>query len=96
MDMLTEVKAYLKITWESENSDLEGYVLRGKSLLDSLTGTANKYEEEGLAKSLLLDYVRYAYNNGIEYFQDNFAKEILHLQIMEGINAMGGDEDVSV
>lgn len=94
--MLTEVKAYLKITWESENSDLEGYVLRGKTLLDSLTGTANKYEEEGLAKSLLFDYVRYAYNNGLEYFQDNFAKEILHLQIMEGINAMGGDADVSV
>lgn len=94
--MLTEVKAYLKITWESENSDLEGYIGRGKSLIDSLTGTRNKYEEEGLAKSLLLDYVRYAYNNGLEYFQDNFAKEILHLQIIEGINAMGGDADVSV
>lgn len=94
--MLEELKAYLKITWESENSDLEGYIGRGKALIDSLTGTRNKYEEEGLAKSLLLDYVRYAYNNGLEYFQDNFAKEILHLQIMEGINAMGGDEDVSV
>lgn len=94
--MLEELKTYLKITWESENADLEGYISRGKSLIDSLTGTANKYEEEGLAKSLLFDYVRYAYNNGLEYFQDNFAKEILHLQIMEGINAMGGDADVSV
>lgn len=93
--LLDEAKRYLKITWDSENTDLEGYISRGKALLNSITGTNNTYEEEGLAKSLLLDYVRYAYNNGLEYFQDNFAKEILHLQIMEGISSMGGGTDVN-
>lgn len=88
--LLDDAKRYLKITWESENADIEGYLNRGKALLNSLTGTEMDYEKEGLPKSLLLDYVRYAYNNGLEYFQDNFAKEILHLQIMEGIGAMGG------
>lgn len=41
-----------------------------------------------LAVSLLLDYCRYAYGNALEYFEENFAKELLRLQLQEGIKAM--------
>ena len=47
-----------------------------------------------LAVSLLLDYCRYVYNNASEYFEENFSKELLRLQLQEGIKAMA-DEVVS-
>ena len=45
------------------------------------------------AASLLLDYCRYSYNNASEYFEENFAREILRLQLQvaaEGVSADGG------
>jgi len=37
---------------------------------------------------LLLDYCRYVYNNASEYFEENYSKEILRLQLQEGIKAL--------
>lgn len=89
--LLQQVKDYLKITWDSEDTELNSIIKRGKATLNSLTGTTIDFEEEGLSQALLLDYCRYSYNNGLEYFQDNFAKELLHLQLVEGIKSLGGD-----
>ncbi|RXI70507.1 head-tail connector protein [Clostridium tetani] len=83
--MLQEVKEYLKITWEDENSYIQGIINRGKDYLNSLTGTELDFTIEGQSKSLLLDYCRYAYNNSLEYFEDNFNKEILRLQLQEAV-----------
>mgnify|MGYP001071804967 CR=1 FL=1 len=47
------------------------------------------------AVSLLLDYCRYAYNNASEYFEENFQKEILRLQLKTGVSLLPvkGEED---
>lgn len=42
-----------------------------------------------LAKELVLERTRYAYNDSLEYFEDNFLSEIISLSI-----AMAGDDDV--
>lgn len=83
--MLQELKNYLKITWDSEDIYLQNIIARGKEYLKDLTGTEINYEEEGQAKSLLLDYCRYYYNNAVEYFEDNFQKQIVRLQYKEAI-----------
>lgn len=83
--MLKELKDYLKITWDSENDYLGNIIARGKEYLKDLTGTDIDFEGEGQAKSLLLDYCRYYYNNAIEYFEDNFQKQIVRLQYKEAI-----------
>lgn len=83
--MLEELKDYLKITWDSEDSHLQKIIARGEENLKSLTGTELNFEQEGQAKSLLLDYCRYYYNNAIEYFEDNFQKQIIRLQYHEAI-----------
>lgn len=83
--MLQELKDYLKITWDSENNYLQNIIERGKEYLKDLTGTELNFEEEGQAKSLLLDYCRYYYNNAVEYFEDNFQKQIVRLQYKEAI-----------
>ena len=82
--MLEEIKGYLKITWNDEDLYIEGYIARGIDHLEGLTGTTLEFEE-GKPKSLLFDYCRYAYNNALEYFDENFRGDILRLQLQEAI-----------
>lgn len=79
--MLETVKAYLKITWDDEDADIQKIIDRGKARLNGLAGVELVFEAEGLAHDLLLDYCRYSYNNAVEYFEENFQKEILRLQL---------------
>ena len=83
--MLQEVKEYLKITWDDEDNYIQGIFSRGKDYLNNLTGTELDFEGEGQPKALLLDYCRYAYNNALEYFETNFSKEIVRLQLQEAV-----------
>lgn len=83
--MLQEVKEYLKITWDDEDDSLLSMISRGKNYLQDITGTELDFEVEGQPKALLLDYCRYAYNNALEYFETNFSREILRLQLKEAI-----------
>lgn len=92
MSLLTEVKDYLKITWTDEDSNLQGTITRGKDYLQNLTGTELDFEQEGQPKSLLLDYCRYAYNNALEYFEENFYKEITRLQLQEAVKENATEE----
>lgn len=91
--MLQEVKSYLHITWDDEDTDITSMIERGKNLLERLTGTALNFEDDGLPKQLLLDYCRYARNNALEFFQDNFANDILFLSLQEGIKEMRANSE---
>ena len=86
--MLQEVKDYLKITWDDEDANLQGIIDRGQAKLNDLVGTELNYEISGQAQSLLLDYCRYTYNNASEYFEENYQKEILRLQLKVGIEQL--------
>jgi len=88
MRMLQAVKDYLKVTWNDEDSHIQGIIDRGQAYLNDLTGAELDYETDGQPKALLLDYCRYVYNNASEYFEENFARELLRLQLQEGIKAM--------
>ena len=91
--MLQTVKDYLKITWSDEDNNLLSLVDRGKAVLNDLTGTELDFDTEGLARSLLFDYVRYAYNNASEYFEENFQQEILRLQLMTGASLLPVEDE---
>jgi len=86
--VLQAVKDYLKVTWNDEDSHIQGIIDRGQAYLNDLTGAELDYETDGQPKALLLDYCRYVYNNASEYFEENFARELLRLQLQEGIKAM--------
>ncbi len=43
--------------------------------------------------TLLLDYCRYAYNNASEYFEENFQKEILRLQLKTGVSLLPVEDE---
>lgn len=86
--LLEEVKAYLKINWDEENDALSNMIERGKSRLNKLSGLELDFDSQGQPKELLLDYCRYAYNNALEYFEVNFASDILNLQLDSGIKSL--------
>jgi len=88
--MLDEVKSYLKITWDYEDGDIERCMRNGKARLENLAGTLINFETDYDAQSLLFDYCRYAYNSALEYFEANFAKEILSLQLRLAVNKNEG------
>lgn len=89
--MLEELKDYLKITWDDEDGYLQNIISRGKEYLKDLTGTEIDFDNEGPAKSLLLDYCRYYYNNSVEYFLENFRNDIVRLQYKEAIRVKKND-----
>ncbi len=90
--MLQEIKDYLKITWDDEDVNLQKTIDRGKAYLNELTGAVLDFDTEGLARSLLFDYVRYVYNNASEYFEENFSSEILRLQLQTGVSLLPEDD----
>lgn len=91
--MLQKVKDYLKITWNDEDTAITDLITRGKKQLEGLAGAELDFDTEGLARALLFDYCRYAYNNASEYFEENFRHEILRLQLMTGVSLLPVEED---
>ena len=90
--MLVAAKDYLRVTWADDDDLLNELIARGKKKLEELAGAAPDFEGEGLARSLLFDYVRYAYNNASEYFEENFSQEIMRLQIVTGVSLLPEDD----
>jgi hypothetical protein len=91
--MLEAVKNYLKITWDDEDIFLTDLIARGRAKLQELVGAELDFDTEGLARSLLFDYVRYAYNNASEYFEENFQREILRLQLKTGVSLLPVEDE---
>lgn len=91
--MLEAVKSYLKITWDDEDATITELINRGKAKLNELVGAELDFEAEGLPRSLLFDYVRYAYNNASEYWEENYQHEILRLQLMISVSMLEEDAD---
>ncbi len=90
--LLEELKVKLLITFDDKELDkkLEGSLESAKGHLDSLVGMKIDYVDDRFARNLLLDCARYYYNNVAEFFEDNFQKEILRLQLLR---ASGGYDE---
>lgn len=94
--MLDAVKRYLRITWDDEDDHLIDMIDRSKAYLNELAGAELDYDSDGLARSLLLDRVRYVYNNATEYFEENFHRELLRLQLSTGVALMDREDGEDV
>ncbi|MHB8036181.1 hypothetical protein CF069_20205 [Clostridium botulinum] len=95
--MLEELKKYLR---EEDNEDILRDILKdGEKYLNRLAGIELDYSNNILAKTLLLDYCRYKYNNASEYFLENFREDILSLQlesaVKDYVKQNPSDEEIS-
>ena len=83
--ILDELKPKLGIVGNDQDAELQKIISRGEAQLNDLAGVALDFESEGLPKNLLLEYCRYDYNNAVEYFEENFSKQILRLQLESAV-----------
>lgn len=81
-ELLADVENYLNITWEDTATDnkIRGLIAAGSVYLDGKGGGALDYEEDGLARTLLMEFVRYARDDALDVFENNYTALILAMQ----------------
>lgn len=80
--LLEDVKSYLDITWDCEATDLKtrSLVASGMAYIDGKFGGKADYIADGFPRTLLFEYVRYARDNALDVFENNYRSLILGMQ----------------
>ena len=89
-DLLQAVKAYLQISWTDGATDqrIGGLMVQGMQYLDRRSGAALDYENPTSARTLLMEYVRYARDAALEVFENNFLHLIVALREEAQVDAI--------
>lgn len=74
-EIVKEFKERMHITHDSEDSNLKRLLSFSVKSLQRKCGDFDLSKHEG-AKELVFERTRYAYNDAIEFFEDNFLSEI--------------------
>ena len=88
-ELLSSVKNRLDITWDDQNTDhkIAGLIEDGIFYLDGKLGEAGDYTIAGYPRTLLMEYVRYARDNALDVFENNYMTHILSMQNMRAVEA---------
>lgn len=87
--LLADVKNYLNITWEDEATDtkVSGLIAAGMAYLDLKYGEAADYTADGMPRTLLFEYVRYARDSALDVFENNYLALLLGMQNERAVGA---------
>ena len=79
---MADVKNQINITWTDEATDLKirGLIASATVYLDGKGGAAMDYEEDGMPRTLMMEYVRYARDEALDVFENNYRDQILAMQ----------------
>lgn len=80
--LLSDVKNYLNITWDDEATDakVSGLIASGMMYLNLKYGEEADYTEDGMPRTLLMEYVRYARDSALDVFETNYQSLLLGMQ----------------
>lgn len=81
-DLLKEFKERMRISHSIEDDNLERLLSFSISYIESKCGKFDLKGNEDFdkrAKELVFERTRYAYNDALEYFEDNFLSEVFSL-----------------
>ena len=74
------VKDNIRVTWEYDDEIIEQSIREGISKIENICGRCD-FDENATAQKLLKEYVRYDWNGASLYFEPNFKRELLQLQL---------------
>lgn len=79
--LLADLRDHLQITWEdaTTNRTLEQSIANAKTYFNELCAKEFTYEEVSIERELLLERCRYAWNNALDEFETNYAKNLQRL-----------------
>lgn len=92
-ELLADVENYINITWQDTDTDnkISNLIASASTYLDSKRGSSSDYTADGLPRTLLFEYVRYARDSALDVFETNYRSMILAMQ-NEGVTAVYGVE----
>ena len=81
-ELLADVKNYLNITWDDQATDrkISDLIKNGIAYLDLKRGAPANYAEAGLPRTLLFDYVRYARDEALDVYENNYLSLIVAMR----------------
>lgn len=79
-ELLKEFKNRMHIFHDGEDDNLKQLLSFSIAFVESKIGKFD-IEEHTQAKELVFERTRYAYNDALEYFEDNFLSEIISLSL---------------
>ena len=88
-ELLADVKNYLNITWDDQATDrkIGDLIKSGIAYLDLKRGAAANYAEAGLPRTLLFDYVRYARDEALDVYENNYLSLIVAMRNESLVNS---------
>ena len=95
--LLSDEKNDSSITWDDEATDakISGLIASGMVYLNLKYGEEADYTADGLPRTLLMEYVRYARDSALDVFENNYQALLLGMQNERLVNAHALDSAVS-
>ena len=80
--LLSDVKNYLNITWDDDATDakVSGLIASGMVYLNAKYGEEADYTADGMPRTLLMEYVRYARDSALDVFEGNYLALLLDMR----------------
>lgn len=86
-DLLDDVKEALAITWDEEDSNIVKLIDRSVYYINDLVGVELDLKVNLSARELVINRIRYEYNNALDQYEPNFyqplSRLILHAALKE-------------
>ena len=81
-ELVGDVKTFLGITWDDDVTDRKiiGLIGSGMAYIDSKYGGEADYDSDGLPRTLLMEYVRYARDSALDVFENNYTSMLLAMR----------------
>ena len=95
--LLSDVKNYLNITWDDDATDakVSGLIASGMVYLNAKYGEEADYTADGMPRTLLMEYVRYARDSALDVFENNYQALLLGMQNGRLVSAYGMEGSIS-
>lgn len=86
--LLADVNNHLDNTWKDEARDrkVRGFILSGMVYINDKLGQEADYESDGMPRTLLLEFVRYARDGAMDLFETNYKSMILAMQNKKAVS----------
>lgn len=80
--LLADVKNNLNITWNDQATDnrICSLIASATADLDDYAGETLDYLSDGLPRTLMMDHVRYARDEALDVFENNYRTQLVRLR----------------
>ncbi|HEM3612120.1 TPA: phage head-tail connector protein [Streptococcus suis] len=87
IELLDPIKLHLRVTWDSQDSEIKEYIEEGIAYINGICGESN-YSVSGLPTILLKAYCRRSWAGNISTFEEDYRRQLLRLQHENGVRRL--------